>query len=49
MSTAVLDKATHKGFTTHDRGGRVRVRSTGRGTGTVLVFKGKARPKRVHI
>lgn len=47
MSTVLVSKP--HGFTMRDRGGNVRIRSTGRGTGTVLVFKGTGRPKRVHV
>lgn len=43
------DKRIARGFTLNDRGGKVLVRSHGSGTGTVLVFKGKARPKLVHV
>lgn len=46
MSTAT--KVRPHGFTVSDRGGRVKVR-TASGRGTVLVFKGTDRPKRVHV
>lgn len=45
--TKVVD--ARNGFTVNDRGGRVMVRTRGNGTGTVLVFRGKARPKLIHV
>lgn len=49
MSTATIKSRPH-GFTVADRGGRVKVHTaSANGRGTVLVFKGTARPKRVHL
>lgn len=50
MNAVTKPQPRDRGFSVYDRGGRVRVHSLkGSGTGTVLVFKGSEKPRKIHI